>query len=52
MLEALLYLIAFVLFCVAAIPRVPRPFNFVAAGLAAWIAAEHVLSVVSGPVSR
>jgi hypothetical protein len=41
-----LLIIALVLFILAAIPKVPQPFNFVALGLAFWEGAQ----LVGGPI--
>jgi hypothetical protein len=41
-----LLVLALVLFLLAAIPKVPQPFNFVAAGLALW----ELANLIGGPL--
>jgi len=43
MITLICFVLAFVLFCVAAYPR-----NLVAAGLAVWVFAEHLLPRMGG----
>jgi hypothetical protein len=45
-MTVVLLILAFVFFLLACIPKVPQPFNFIAAGLMLWELAQ----LIGGPV--